>query len=83
MTMPIPTRFDPDELAALDELVRAGVAKTRSDAIRLAVAQLHDRHRRAAVGAAIAEAYLASPQTEEDDALAAANANALTEAEPW
>lgn len=83
MTTPIPTRFGADELDALDELVADGVAGSRSGAIRLAVARLHEAHRRAKVGEAIADAYRALPQTADDDALALANANALTEAEPW
>jgi Arc/MetJ-type ribon-helix-helix transcriptional regulator len=82
-TVPVPTRFDEHELAAIDELVAAGVAGTRSEVIRVAVSELHDRHARAAVGAAIAEAYRRTPETPDDDALAMANANALTEAEPW
>jgi Arc/MetJ-type ribon-helix-helix transcriptional regulator len=83
VTTPIPTRFKPEELAALDELVRAGVADNRSDAVRLAVAELYQRHKRAEVGRAIAEAYRTQPQSADDDALALANALALTEAEPW
>lgn len=83
MTIPVPTRFKPEELAALDGLVREGVAENRSDAIRLAVAQLHERHEREKVGRAIADAYRDQPQSADDDALALANVIALTEAEPW
>lgn len=79
----VPTRFQPDEVAALDQLVAEGVADSRSAAIRLAVAELVDRRRRARVGAAIAAAYAALPQDADDDALALAQANALTAAEPW
>ena len=57
----ITTQFNPEELAAIDELVQAGVAETRSDVVLLAVAQLHDRHRRSA-GAGIADSYKSSPQ---------------------
>lgn len=83
MTTSVPTRFKDEELEALDGLVALGVAGSRSEAIRLAVADLVDRHRRAAVGRAIAEAYRDAPQTADDDALAMANAEALTDAEPW
>ncbi len=83
MTSPVPTRFSSEELAALDRLVDEGVAGSRSAAIRLAVARLHEQHERAKVGATIADAYRRVPQTADDDALALANANALTEAEPW
>jgi Arc/MetJ-type ribon-helix-helix transcriptional regulator len=83
MTVQVPTRFKEAEILALDELVADGLAESRSDAIRLAVAQLHDRHRRSKIGRAIADAYRAAPQTDDDDAWALANANALTDAEPW
>ncbi len=82
-TVQVPTRFRAAEVTALDELVADGVATSRSDAIRLAVAQLADRHRRAKIGEAIAAAYRAMPQTDDDDAWAMASAEALTEAEPW
>lgn len=83
MSTPIPTRFSDRELALLDQLVADGVAPNRSEAIRLAVERLADQHRRATVGDAIAASYRAVPQTADDDAVALANANALTEAEPW
>ncbi len=83
MTTPVPTRFKADELAVLDGLVADGVGLSRSEVIRVAVARLHDAHARAQIGQAIADAYRAVPQTDEDDILAMANANALTEAEPW
>jgi predicted transcriptional regulator len=79
----VPTRFHPDEVAALDQLVAEGVAESRSAAIRLAVAEFVDRRRRAQIGAAIAAAYAAVPQDAGDDELALAQANALTAAEPW
>jgi Arc/MetJ-type ribon-helix-helix transcriptional regulator len=83
VTIQVPTRFRNTEVQALDELVADGVADSRSEVIRLAVARLSERHRRAKVGAAIVAAYRAEPQTAEEDAWALANAIALTEAEPW
>ncbi len=83
MTVQVPTRFQEGEVRAIDELVADGVAASRSDAIRLAVAQLVDQHRRRKIGAAIVESYRAAPQTAEEDAWALASALALTEAEPW
>jgi len=83
MTIEVSARFNDAEVLALDELVADGLAASRPDAIRLAVAQLHERHRRSKLGRAIADAYRAAPQTDDDDASALANANALTEAEPW
>ena len=79
----MPTRFSPEEIKLLDELVSAGVGETRSAVVRQAVVRLADAVRRAETGAAIASSYQAIPQSAEDDDLALANAMALTEAEPW
>ena len=83
MTTPVPTRFSDEELALLDELVAAGIGENRSAVVRRAVALLGDRARRARTGEAIAASYRELPQSPGDDALALANALALTEAEPW
>jgi len=83
MTTQVPTRFADAELEALDELVAHGLAGSRSEAIRVAVARLVDEHRRERVGRTIAEAYTATPQTVEEDGQAMASAMAMTEAEPW
>ena len=82
-TKPVPTRFTDEELAALDRLVADGVGENRSQVIRHALAQLEESVRRARVGDAIAASYEQRPQGPDDDALAMANAIALTEAEPW
>ncbi|MDY7103615.1 MAG: hypothetical protein S0880_20740 [Actinomycetota bacterium] len=37
----------------------------------------------ARIGRAIADSYRSMPQTSDDEALASANAVAMTEAEPW
>jgi Arc/MetJ-type ribon-helix-helix transcriptional regulator len=56
------TRID-DELAAdVDELVAAGVASSRSEAVRLGLRRLVDRHRRSQIGARIVEGYRQQPQ---------------------
>ena len=83
MTTQVPTRFGDAEVRILDGLVADGVAESRSEVIRIAVARLAEQHRRASIGAAIAAAYRAQPQSADDDAWALANAIALTEAEPW
>lgn len=83
MTTPVPTRFSAEELKLLDELVAEGVGENRSAVVRRAVVHLADAARRARVGAEIAESYLRTPQSTEDDDLAMASALALTEAEPW
>lgn len=83
MTTPVPTRFSDEELALIDELVEEGVGDSRSAVIRQGVHHLADTVRRANVGSVIAKAYRDLPQTSEDDDLAMASANAITEAEPW
>ena len=82
-TTPIPTRFSREELAIIDRLVAEGVGQNRSDVIRRAVDQLDDVVRRARIGEAIAQSYRDHPQSKDEDALAMANAIAMTEAEPW
>jgi len=83
MTTPVPTRFTDEELALIDELVTEGIGDSRSAVIRRGVHHLADAVRRNQTGAAIARSYRERPQSPEDDALALANAIAMTEAEPW
>lgn len=83
MTTQVPTRFTDAELDALDELVAHGVAGSRSELIRMAVARVVDEHRRARIGERIVAAYTERPQTAEEDELALGAAIALTESEPW
>jgi Arc/MetJ-type ribon-helix-helix transcriptional regulator len=83
MTTQVPTRFAENELAALDQLVADGVAHSRSEAIRLAVARLHDHHRRARIGEEIAAAYRAMPQTSEELEWALESAADLGAEESW
>jgi Arc/MetJ-type ribon-helix-helix transcriptional regulator len=83
MMTPVPTRFSDDELAVIDRLIAEGVGKNRSDVVRRAVESLDQRVRRARVGQAIAGSYRDLPQSPDDDALAMANAIAMTEAESW
>jgi Arc/MetJ-type ribon-helix-helix transcriptional regulator len=83
MTTPVPTRFSPDEIELLDELVAAGVGDSRSAVVRQAVVRLADAVRRGERGASIAASYREYPQSAEDDDLALANAIAMTDAEPW
>lgn len=80
---PVPTRFTPEEIKLLDQLVAAGVGETRSAVVRTAIVRLAEAIRRAEVGASIAASYREMPQSEEEDRLALANALAMTEAEPW
>lgn len=83
MTTPIPTRFSDEEISIIDRLVSEGIGANRSEVIRRAIERLDDAVRRARVGEAIADSYRRHPQSSDDDAIAMANAIAMTEAEPW
>ncbi|MFP5255137.1 MAG: hypothetical protein ACLGI8_04720 [Acidimicrobiia bacterium] len=83
MTVPVPTRFSPEELALIDELVAEGIGENRSAVIRQGLHHLADAVRRARTGSTVAASYRELPQSREDDELAMASAIALTEAEPW
>ena len=60
------TRLDDELCRAIDDLVAAGVVISRSEAIRVGLERLVDKHRRARLGAAIVAGYQALPQTEHD-----------------
>lgn len=73
-----------DELAAsVDELVAAGVVASRSDAVRIGLERLVDRHRRDRIGAQIAAGYSATPQTEAELGWTDAASVQMVAEEPW
>lgn len=56
-----------DRLAAdIDALVAAGVVASRSEAVRLGLERLVDRHRRDAIARRIVEGYTLRPQAATD-----------------
>jgi Arc/MetJ-type ribon-helix-helix transcriptional regulator len=77
------TRVDERLLADVDALVREGVAASRSDAVRLGLEGLVERHRRHQTGQAIAEAYRRHPQNDEETAGLDLATRALIAEEPW
>lgn len=77
------TRLDDDLAAAVDALVSDGVAESRSDAVRLALRDLIERHRRAQVGAAIVAGYRRSPQGEDDAVWSDEATTRMISEEPW
>jgi Arc/MetJ-type ribon-helix-helix transcriptional regulator len=77
------TRVDDRLLAEVDELVSEGVAATRSDAVRLGLEALVERHRRQQTGQAIIDAYRRRPQGDEELAGLDQATRALIEEEPW
>jgi Arc/MetJ-type ribon-helix-helix transcriptional regulator len=77
------TRLD-DRLAQdVDAMVAAGVVASRSEAVRLGLETLVDRHRRNRVGAEIAAAYRRQPQTDDEVAGVDRATRALVEEGPW
>ena len=77
------TRVD-DELAdAVDELVAAGVVTSRSEAVRLGLRSLIDRHRRDRIGAQIVDGYRERPQDETELGWADEASIRMIGDEPW
>lgn len=56
------TRLDDALMADVDALIAAGVVATRSEAVRAALVDLVDRHRRLEIGRQIADGYRRIPQ---------------------
>lgn len=77
------TRIDDDLARDLDSLVAEGVVESRSEAVRQALRELIDRHRRRTIGEAIVEGYLRQPQTDEELGWTDAAAIRMIEEEPW
>ena len=79
----IVVRLDDDLAGAVDQLVDAGVAASRSDAVRRALRALVEAERRRTVGAAIVEGYRRRPQN--DDYLGRTDdmTRAMIAEEPW
>ena len=77
------TRLDDDLLGEVDALISDGVAANRSEAVRLALQQLVDRHERRQGGGRIADGYRRCPQTGAELAGLDAATRALVAEEPW
>jgi Arc/MetJ-type ribon-helix-helix transcriptional regulator len=77
------TRVDDELVAAVDDLVAMGVVSSRSDAVRLGLQQLLDRHRRDRIGARIIESYRARPQDAGDIGWADESSIRMIADEPW
>ena len=75
------TRIDDELVTAVDALVEAGVVDSRSEAVRVGLRALVERHRRAKVGVGIRAGYEAMP---DDDDLWSDDATiAMISEEPW
>jgi Arc/MetJ-type ribon-helix-helix transcriptional regulator len=77
------TRVD-DRLAhELDELVAEGVVASRSEAVRVALEALLERHRRRQTGLAIVAGYRQIPQTDAEVGWADEATRRMIADEPW
>ncbi len=83
MTVQLVTRVADDVAATIDDLVRAGVFASRSEAVRAGLAAVIDQRRRAAVGEAIADGYRRIPQGGDDVTRSDAASAAMIAEEPW
>ena len=77
------TRVDDEIAAAVDELVAAGVVASRSEAVRVGLEQLLDRHRRGRTGEQIAQGYRVRPQTETELGWTDEASVRMIRDEPW
>jgi Arc/MetJ-type ribon-helix-helix transcriptional regulator len=76
-------RVDDAVIAAIDELVAAGVVASRSDAVRIGLQRLVDRHRRDQIGARIVASYVERPQEACDIGWADESSVRMITEEPW
>ncbi len=77
------TRVSDELAAAVDELVSSGVVANRSQAVRIGLQRLIDRHRRDLVGASIAEGYRKRPQVKAEVGWADEATVTMITDEPW
>lgn len=77
------TRIDDELAAAVDDLVASGVVSSRSEAVRVGLRALLDRHRRDQIGACIIAGYRADPQDERELGWADESSIRMIAEEPW
>ena len=77
------TRVEDQLAAAVDELVAAGIVKSRSEAVRLGLEQLVDRCRREEIGARIVNGYRRHPQDDAEVGWVDESSVRMIADEPW
>ena len=77
------TRLEDRLVRGVDELVAAGVVASRSEAVRLGLETLIERHRRARTARAIVEGYRRLPQAETEVGWADEATRRMIADEPW
>ena len=77
------TRVEDQLVAAVDELVVAGVVGSRSEAVRLGLERLVERYRRDKVAAEIVDGYRRRPQGDDEVGWADGATRRMIADEPW
>jgi Arc/MetJ-type ribon-helix-helix transcriptional regulator len=77
------TRVEDELVAAVDELVAAGVVASRSEAVRLGLERLVRRWRRDRIGAQIVDGYRRLPQSDDEVSWADDATRRMIADEPW
>lgn len=77
------TRIEDDLAREIDRLVSDGVVASRSAAVRLALAELIDRHRRRRIGQSIVDGYTRLPQTDAEVGFADEATRQMIAEETW
>jgi Arc/MetJ-type ribon-helix-helix transcriptional regulator len=77
------TRVDDRLAKEIDELVAEGVVASRSEAVRVALEALLERHRRRRTGLAIVAGYRRVPQTDTEVGWADEATRRMIADEPW
>lgn len=77
------TRVDDVLLREVDRLVEDGVVASRSEAVRRALAELLEGHRRRAIGEAIVAGYRRLPQGADESSWSEEATAAMIAEEPW
>ncbi len=83
MTVQLVTRVPDSIVEAVDDLVRAGVFASRSDAVRAGLETVVERERRDAIARAIVDGYRRIPQDADDLTWSDAATAAMIAEEPW
>ena len=77
------TRIDDDLAREIDDLVSDGIVASRSAAVRLALVDLIDRHRRRRIGSSIVAGYTRLPQTDAEVGFADETTRRMIADETW
>lgn len=83
MAVQLVVRVSDEVIGAVDELVKARVYASRSEAVRAGLDAVIDQRRRARLGQAIVAGYRRIPQQHDDLAGSDAASAAMIAEEPW